>query len=136
MSRTHSRPQSQAFQSYDLHNLQLITCANGVRNIAPSFPVGSLSDGANSRTCLPFGSNVSTSHTSCKKTVLHLRIGNIPHSRYAPKSNIPMHHFCGDFSFLPATDKTQIITEYAKINNQALSFGKISTIKTKGRDTY
>ena len=36
---------------------------------------------------------------------------NIPHLRYAPKSNIPMHHFCGDFSFLPATDKTQIITE-------------------------
>ena len=36
---------------------------------------------------------------------------NIPHLRYAPKSNIPMHHCCGDFSFLPATDKTQIITE-------------------------
>ena len=38
MSRTHSRTQSQAFHSYELLILQLITCANRVRNIAPPLP--------------------------------------------------------------------------------------------------
>ena len=36
------------------------------------------------RTCLPFGSYVSTNHACCKKLIYHLRIGNIPNSQYAP----------------------------------------------------
>ena len=74
--------------------------------------ISSLSTRApHSRTCLALGALL----VLFTLAVLIARIisspANIPRSRYAPKSNIPMHHFCGDFSFLPASDKTQIITE-------------------------
>ena len=100
-----------------------------VRRMGSHLPLG------DRQACLP-----GVERANIRPREISIRLCAIYSVLHLYKKHTNLNYVCfsilSHISFLPATDKTQIITEYAKINNQALSFGKISTTKTKGRDTY